>query len=278
MKPMLARSRPLFCRVVALIDATFDIRIVRLAVVHGGAFRFAAGQYARVAFAEHKPRELAMASRPEEADLEFHVAHRADAGANQDAARTLRVGDGAWVDGPYGDAWLRRDYGGPILCAACGSGLGAMKSIVETALGCGLRQDIELIFGGRSEGDIYLEEHFRDLERRHPNFRYTVVVAKPAGPGRERGTVVDMLAARCAARWGAAGESKTASGLTSSAPAGGPVGAKAYLAGPAAMIDGARTALLGLGMRAVDIHADPIYPASEPVAAASGRRARSFRP
>lgn len=254
MTAILVHSRPLFCRVVALIDATADIRIVRLAVIRGGAFRFAAGQYARVTFAGHKPRDYSLASRPDDAQLEFHIRHRADGGAGHFVARTLRIGDGVWVEGPYGDAWLRRDRPGPIICVAGGSGLAPMKSIVETALAIRASQEITLYFGGRDENDIYFEEHFIELGRRHANFRYIAVVSEPQEPtGRRHATVVEALAADRAALGDGPGIAANAT---------------AYLAGPPAMVLAARATLLGLGLRAVDIHGDPFYPAQASTSAA----------
>lgn len=243
---MLAHSRPLSCRVTGLVDATPDIRIIRLAIVSGGAFRFAAGQYARVSFPGHRPRDYSLANRPGAAELEFHVRHRADGGAGAYAARILRIGDGVRVEGPFGDAWLRTEHDGPILCLAGGSGLAPMKSIVETALASDPQRRIDLYFGGRDEADVYLEGHFRQLETRCCNFRFHVLLSAARGQAaRRRGTVVEGVAAD------GAGD------------AGRFAGAKAYAAGPPAMVSAARALFLSLGLPAVDIHTDPFYTEAE---------------
>lgn len=253
---MLAHTRPLFCRVIGLHAATPDIRIVRLAIVSGGPFRFAAGQYARVTFLAQSPRDYSLANTPLEPVLEFHIRHRADGGAGHFVARTLRIGDHVWVEGPFGDAWLRPDHAGPILCIAGGSGLGPMKAIVETALRARPDRRVDLYFGGRNERDVYLEDHFQALVREHPNFRYHVLLSatRPTTP-RRRGTVVEGVAADFAPPL-----------------AGGPCplqGAKVYMAGPPAMVEAGMTALTGLGVPAHDIHADPFYAAAaEPAASA----------
>lgn len=247
---MLAHSRPLFCRVVSLCDATADMRIVRLAIVAGGAFRFAAGQYARVTFSGQRPRDFSMANRPGTAELEFHIRHRADGGASAYAARTLRIGDGVWIEGPLGDAWLRGDGDRPIVCLAGGSGLAPMKSIVEMALQNDPKRCVDLYFGGRDEGDVYLEAHFRALEARHQNFRYHVLLSEPGrGTSRRRGTVVDGL---------------LADGAAHAIRAGRWAKAMAYAAGPPAMIRAAREALLALGFGASNIYADGFHPVPAP--------------
>lgn len=253
---MLAHSRPLFCRVIGLHAATPDIRIVRLAIVSGGQFRFAAGQYARVTFLSQSPRDYSLANNPLEPVLEFHIRHRADGGAGHFVARTLRIGDHVWVEGPFGEAWFRPDHAGPILCIAGGSGLGPMKSIVETALGVQPERRVDLYFGGRNERDIYLEDHFQALARKHPNFRYHVLLsATRPTTARRRGTVVEGVAADFAVPL-AGGASPLQA-------------AKVYMAGPPAMVEAAIAALRELGVPPADIHADPFHAAAAAVPAAS---------
>src|ERR1700730_13852261 len=60
----------LTCRVVELLDATHDIKLLRLVVDSGGPFTFSAGQYAALAFAGQAPRDYSMANRPDEPLLE----------------------------------------------------------------------------------------------------------------------------------------------------------------------------------------------------------------
>jgi CDP-4-dehydro-6-deoxyglucose reductase/ferredoxin-NAD(P)+ reductase (naphthalene dioxygenase ferredoxin-specific) len=235
----LAASRPLYGRVVQLIDATPEIRIVRLQVVHGGAFRFRAGQYARVTFGTCRPRDYSLANRPDDPILEFHVRHEGGGGASAHVARTLREGDGVWVDGPFGDAWWRPEHDGPVLAVAGGTGLAPIRSIVETALGLGFRNVMHIYIGARRERDIYLEDHFRMLVRRHPSVRLHVLLSDPGvPPHRRRGTLVDAIEADVQAI----------------------AGLKAYLAGPPAMIGALTSALTAKGLSPDDIHADRPHP------------------
>ena len=236
---MLSHSRPMFCRVIGLDEATRDIRIVRLEIVSGGPFHFAAGQYARVTFGEQRPRDYSMANRPDDPLLEFHVRRSSTAGASAYVARDLRIGDGVWVEGPFGSSWLRLDHLGPILAIAGGSGLAPIKSIVETAIEADLAAPIHLYFGARDEDDIYLERHFLRLGARCPGLRFVPVLSDPVGPTRRRtGTVVAAVAAD----------------FTDFA------GIKAYLAGPPPMVEAAVHLLRTNGLPAADIHADPFYP------------------
>jgi CDP-4-dehydro-6-deoxyglucose reductase/ferredoxin-NAD(P)+ reductase (naphthalene dioxygenase ferredoxin-specific) len=147
-----------------------------------------------------------------------------------------------------GDAYLRPDHPGPIIAVAGGTGLAPMKSIVETALHLGLTQDIRLYFGVRTERDLYLIEHFERFATLHTSFRFIPVVAEPAAASHWRtGMVGDAVLADIA----------------------DPVGSKAYLAGPPAMVETAMAQLRARGLSAADIHADPFYSEEE-----NQRRAR----
>jgi naphthalene 1,2-dioxygenase ferredoxin reductase component len=234
--------RYLTCRVVALDDATHDIKRLRLAIEAGGPFSFSAGQYAALTFAGQAPRDYSMANRPDEPELEFHIRRSASGGASTYVAERLRIGDQVKVEGPFGSSFLREKHTGPILAIAGGSGLAPIKSIVESALAAGMAQPIDLYFGVRTERDLYLEEHFRELEARHGNFRFIPVLSAPEGVTARRTGFVHEAA--CADH----------ADLD---------GAKAYLAGPPVMVEAATAALLARGMRRQDIHADAFYTEAE---------------
>lgn len=230
--------RYLTCRVVALDDATHDIKRLRLAIEAGGPFSFSAGQYAAVTFAGQAPRDYSMANRPGETELEFHIRRTADGSASIYVAEELRVGDTVRVEGPYGASWLRDRHTGPILAIAGGSGLAPIKSIVESALAAGLAQPIDLYLGVRAERDLYLEEHFRALAAGHGNFRFVPVLSQPGGATLRRSGLVHEAAAE---------DHRDLDGT------------KAYLAGPPVMVEAATALLLARGIRREDIHADAFY-------------------
>jgi len=236
-----AATRPIACRVVALEQATDDIRILRLAPPDEARFEFRAGQYAKLGFGTLPPRDYSMANPPHEPLLEFHIRDVGD-GASHYAVRRLTLGETVTVDGPDGDAYLRPEHPGPVVAIAGGSGLAPMKSIVETALHLGLTRSIRLYVGARTEEDLYLIERFERLAEAHADFRFVPVVAAPTGPSRWRtGLVGDAVLADIATL----------------------AGCKAYLAGPPPMVESAVALLRSGGLPAADIHADPFYSEEE---------------
>ncbi|MGH6929496.1 MAG: hypothetical protein ACREEV_14355, partial [Dongiaceae bacterium] len=79
-------TRPLACRVVELVQATDDVRILRLAQPGDARFAFRAGQYAKLGFGTLPPRDYSMAGAPHEPLLEFHIRDVGD-GASRYAVR-----------------------------------------------------------------------------------------------------------------------------------------------------------------------------------------------
>ncbi len=237
--------RDLVCGVVAVDAMTHDIKRVRLAIESGGPFTFAAGQFAALGFGDLPLRDYSMANVPDPAgtgELEFHIRHVAGGASSAYVAKMLRPGEKVRVQGPHGSSFLREQHTGPILAIAGGSGLAPIKSIVETALGLGMRQPIHLYFGVRDERDLYLEGHFRDLAARHPNLAFGPVLSEPrAATARRTGFVHEAVARDFA----------------------GFDGAKAYVAGPPVMVEAASALLASRGMRREDIHADAFYTEAE---------------
>ncbi len=189
-----AREFP--CRVEAIVPATHDVVIVKLAIVAGGPFVFTAGQYARVAFDGFAVRDLSMANRPGDPTLDFHIRCMPGSDIAAFIEQKLRVGTTARAMGPYGNAFFREYHGTEIIAVAGGTGIAPIKSIIDMALTAGVRQPLELYFGVRAERDIYLEDHFRGLAAKFPNFTFTLALSE-AKPGKNRrpGLVSDALAA-----------------------------------------------------------------------------------
>jgi naphthalene 1,2-dioxygenase ferredoxin reductase component len=241
--------RVLATTVVAIEDATHDVKRVLLEVNAGGPFAFSAGQYASVTFDGAPPRDFSMANRPDGKLLEFHVRHMADGTTSQYVATRVKPGDKARVEGPFGTSYLREGHRGPILAIAGGSGLAPIKSIVEQALARKMPQPIYLYFGVRDEADLYLDAHFTALAAAHPALHFIPVLSGPgATTTRRTGLVHEAVACDFDEL----------------------DGCKAYVAGPPVMVEATMALLTSRGMRRIDVHADAFYTAAE--MAAAGRK------
>lgn len=172
-----------------------DVFAIRLEARAGGPLIFSAGQYAALRFGDLPPRDFSMASRPDDAILEFHIQRLSGGRASDYVASRLQVGDMVSLRGPYGTAYLREEHLGPIL-AAGGTGLAPLLSIVETALAMGLTQRLHLYVGVRGAADLYYQDRLGVLAARHRNLRFVAAVSEPdAETTLRRGNLCDIVAA-----------------------------------------------------------------------------------
>ena len=227
--------------VVAIEQMTHDIGLVRLELRDRSAFRFAAGQYLRLEMEGAPARQYSMASRPDEELVDLHVRAVPGGRTSSRIMSSLHAGARVSVEGPAGSAYLRDGHPGPIVAIAGGSGLAPAKSIVETALMSGMDVPVHLYFGTRSERDLYLVEHFQALMRRFRNFTFFPVLSRVQGTEWRFGYVSAAVA-------------EDHDDLA---------GAKAYVAGPPAMVDASLSVLIDRGVSARDIHADVFFTPEE---------------
>lgn len=225
-------------RVIAIADATHDIKHIQLVIDGADPLVFTAGQYARLTFLGAPTRDYSMANGPGERALEFHIRRVPGGAATQRIHTLLKFGDPVMVEGPFGSSYLREQHAGPILCVAGGSGLAPIKGIVEAAMARGMKQPIHVYFGVRSDRDLYLVDHFEALAQRHPNLTFTPVLSKaPLGASWRTGFVTEAIA-------------KDIQDLD---------GWKAYVAGPPPMVEAVMRIGTERGLRPEDLHVDVFF-------------------
>jgi CDP-4-dehydro-6-deoxyglucose reductase len=219
------------------VQATHDIKLVRVKIGNRRQFDFRAGQHVRFLYPGSPPRDYSIASRPDEELIEFHIRHVTGGATSARIFAQATAGDTITIEGPFGSSFLREKHRGPILGIAGGSGLAPVKAVAETALARNMGQPIHVYFGARASRDLYMIEHFRELSTLHGNLSFVPVLSQEAQPGKRSGQVGAVVA-------------EDFSDLD---------GWKAYLAGPPAMIDATAPLLIERGIRAADIHADVFF-------------------
>jgi CDP-4-dehydro-6-deoxyglucose reductase/ferredoxin-NAD(P)+ reductase (naphthalene dioxygenase ferredoxin-specific) len=223
------------CEVASIEHGTHDIKILKLTLLRETPLHFMAGQFADLTFPELPMRSYSMASRPGEPLLEFHVRLTPGGKVSPFVHSHLSVGQTLQFRGPLGSAYLRDDHTGPIIALAGGSGLGPIKSIVDTLVAKRTTAPIHFYFGVRDERDLYYAEHFRELEKRFQNLTFTPVLSEPScATERRTGFLADVIKA----------DFQSFAGF------------KAYLAGPPVMVETSYAVLESRGLDKADFHAD----------------------
>ncbi len=228
--------------IVAATSLSHDI--VQLSVRLKQPMPFVAGQYADLTVpAVDGARSYSFSSAPKGKPAEivnFHIRRVPNGAFTGWLFSGERVGLEISVCGPQGNFHLREHDHAPILCVGGGSGLAPLLSILEEALWAGSVRPVTLLYGARTQKDLYCIAEIKELAAAWPAaFRYIPVLsAEPEDTDWHgaRGFVSDHI-----------------SGVADLSAH------HAYLCGPPPMVDAAESALLNAGLPATAIHADRFY-------------------
>lgn len=170
--------------------------VATLAVRPDRPLPYLAGQYVTVQTARWpwiwRPFSVANAPRPDGL-LRFHVRALPGGWVGGALVRHARTGDTLLLGHADGTMTLEPDSERPILCVAGGTGLAPLKALVEEAAGQGLRREIHLLYGARTEDGLYDLPDLRALEARTPWLRVVPVVSEDPSYDGMRGTLPEVL-------------------------------------------------------------------------------------
>ncbi|EHD2266936.1 NAD(P)H-flavin reductase [Vibrio cholerae] len=159
---------------------------------------FKAGQYLKLTLAG-KDRYFSIASCPSQPGLiELHIgASKTDEGVLSAIAALHEFKEAELsleIEGPLGDAWLRKESTNPILLIAGGTGISYIMSLLRNALHHKLKQNIYLYWGVRGINQLYLQQELLMLSEQYPNLHYVFSLEEPCNSmiGRE-GLVIDAI-------------------------------------------------------------------------------------
>jgi NAD(P)H-flavin reductase/hemoglobin-like flavoprotein len=212
--------------------------IAALAVRPDRPLPYEAGQYVPVQTSRWpwtwRPFSVAAAPRGDGL-LRLHVRAVPAGWVSGALVRHTKIGDTLLVGHAAGTMTLDPDADRPILCVAGGTGLAPLKALIEAAIAGGLRRDIHLVLGARTEADLYDLADLRILEARTPWLRVVPVVSADPSFDGMHGQAPDVLDRF--PDWS---------------------GHEVYVAGPQEMVEKTVTALDALNVPATRIHHDPL--------------------
>ncbi len=100
----------------------------------------------------------------------------------------LREGDAVRSSGPFGSFRAQPTKREMILIGG-GVGMAPLRAIVFDQLErLGSDRPIRFFYGARSRAELYYEDEFEELQRRHENFRWTVALSDPGPEDASSGT------------------------------------------------------------------------------------------
>jgi len=166
---------------VASVRSVTDLgphaRLLHLQTPRSNRLRFLAGQLVTLGIAglgDDIEQTVPLASCPcDERNLHVHLG-RDDEGPLAAAifAGRIRIGDSVGVRGPVGDFVLEADSAGPLVFAACNTGFGPIKSLIEHAMASEQVESYALHWlATRSDGH-YLDNQCRAWAAAYDHFAY----------------------------------------------------------------------------------------------------------
>jgi NAD(P)H-flavin reductase len=180
-------------------DVTHDVREIELRLIEPREIRFKAGQFVsfEVPSSSRVPvltRPYSIASPPDYSDRIILVLNLVTGGPGSTYLFGLRQGDKTRFKGPAGSFYLRED-GRDLLLVATGTGIAPLRSMLLTELARDSIRRVELIWGLRSQRDLYYQEEVSKLSRSHPRFSAVTTLSRPepgwAGAAGRVTTVVE---------------------------------------------------------------------------------------
>lgn len=163
--------------------------------------RYVPGQYLAVQVPRWPRvwRNFSIANAPRENGLiDLHVRAIPGGMVSGSLVHSARRGDTVLLGQPRGEMTAPRDAARDMLCIAGGTGLAPIKAIIEGVISAsrpGRDPKISLLYGARTQQDLYDLRDLRMMEGSHPALMVTPVVSgEPGFPG-VKGTLPEIAAA-----------------------------------------------------------------------------------
>lgn len=192
-------------RVSELEMANHDMRRVRLELDTPPTIRFLPGAFILVDIppapgaARGVTRSYSIATPPSlETAIELNVRLVPGGIGSGYIHNTLTVGDMLAFSGPY-SGYSRCDDTSPLLCAAGGSGMAPVLSILRHLNELHSSRKIVYFFGAKTSADLCYMDELQALEKSLPDFTFIPVVEQPTEAERslyETGLVTEAIARR----------------------------------------------------------------------------------
>jgi NAD(P)H-flavin reductase/hemoglobin-like flavoprotein len=189
------RRRPPFwaAEVVAHERRGRDVAVIQCRPV--AEYTFQAGQYLHVESAYHarewRPYSIANAPRGD-GTIDLHVRDR-DGWVSAALVRRVRVGDVLRIGPPLGTMAVDPHATRDVVCIAGGTGLAAMKSIVDELAKRPNGRYVHLFVGARTADELYDLPALEGLANRYPWLSVVPVVSNDLSFAGESGPVADAV-------------------------------------------------------------------------------------
>ncbi|MFA4967998.1 MAG: CDP-6-deoxy-delta-3,4-glucoseen reductase [Sulfuritalea sp.] len=173
------------CRVQKIERVAEDVIVLSLKLPANERLQFLAGQYIEFLLKDGKRRAFSIANAPhDDGFLQLHVRLIAGGEFTQHVFAGMKEKDILRFQGPYGSFFLREESAKPMILLAGGTGFAPIKALVEHAIHHHITRPMEIYWGARNRGGLYLPDLPQEWAAAHGHIRYAPVLSDEAWEGR----------------------------------------------------------------------------------------------
>ncbi|NOT24353.1 MAG: hypothetical protein HOP22_16745 [Nitrospiraceae bacterium] len=189
-------------QVESIKNLTHDVRQLDLRLIEPKTIAFKPGQF--ISFEMPHPRTghlvtraYSIASQPSRSDVVTLLFNLVPGGPGSGLLFDLKEGDKTHFKGPAGNFYLREDPGRELLFIASGTGIAPIRSMLLANAECPDPRPATLLWGLRSQRDLYYQDELVDLTRLTPTLQVITTLSRPepSWPG-ESGRVLRLIEER----------------------------------------------------------------------------------
>ena len=186
-------------RVLGVRYLTRKIRELTLELIEPSTLSFQPGQAIAVPISQEISgaaplRYFSLASPPRASSQLVLLLNSGDQGKGSSFLLEHEVGSELQIRGPFGSFVLQDDPGLNLIFVGTGTGIAPLWSMIATLLEKPSSQPITLLWGLRSEPDIYYLKELTGWARQHKNFSFLLTLSQPSHHWQGKiGRVTDLL-------------------------------------------------------------------------------------
>ena len=167
---------------------THDVREIELTLVDPDSITFEPGQWVSFEIERQEPRlpatrAYSIASSANRNGAIELVLNRVADGPGSGYLFGLREGETTTFRGPQG-TFVLRDSPRDVLFVATGTGIAPFRSMLWSLAEARSSRAITLVWGLRSERDLYYQDELLSLRERLPGFSFITTLSQPTGAWR----------------------------------------------------------------------------------------------
>jgi NAD(P)H-flavin reductase len=191
-------------KVEGITDLTHDVRQLDLRLAEPKTIGFKPGQF--ISFDVPHPqtgrlvtRPYSIVSSPSRPDVITLLFNLVPGGPGSTYLFSLKEGDETRFRGPAGHFYLREDPGRELLFVATGTGIAPIRSMLSANGERAEPRPARLLWGLRSQRDLYYHAELAVLTRSRPSFSFVTTLSRPEpGWAGESGRVTRLVEERIA--------------------------------------------------------------------------------